>query len=149
MLLDIDRVKKIMLICLSFVTITGLVLGNLAYLFSDQLLGIYSKEAEVIATGKVRVLYVCSCYFLCGLMDVMVGVLRGIGYSVMPMIVSLLGACGTRLVWIATIFQVHHETTYLYFSYPLSWAITFSVHLLCYIIVHKKAFAKVIESERP
>ena len=89
----------------------------------------------MIEAGLVRLGIVCRTYAICGMMDVMVGGLRGIGYSVMPMIVSLIGACGLRLLWIATLFQLpqFHTMTMLYVSYPVSWIITFSVHVLCFV----------------
>ncbi len=67
----------------------------------------------------------------------MVGMLRGLGYSIMPMIVSLLGACGLRILWIATVFQIpeYHTITAVYLSYPVSWGLTFGCHVICYIIV--------------
>ena len=99
------------------------------------LLGIYTTSPAVIEAGLVRLGIVCRTYAICGMMDVMVGGLRGIGYSVMPMIVSLIGACGLRLLWIATLFQLSqfHTMTMLYVSYPVSWIITFSVHVLCFV----------------
>ena len=83
---------------------------------------------------------VCTTYAVCGMMDVMVGGLRGIGYSVMPMLVSLVGACGLRLLWIATIFQLpqFHTIQMLYWSYPVSWTITVAVHVLCFLWALKR-----------
>lgn len=90
--------------------------------------------------GITRMMYVCLPYFLCGMMDVMVGGLRGLGYAILPMIVSLIGACGLRLVWIFTLFQMpmFHETRFLYITYPISWVVTFLAHVICYIIVKRK-----------
>ena len=85
---------------------------------------------------------VCATYFLCGLMDVLVGSIRGLGYSIMPMLVSLTGACLFRVIWIFTIFQVERTLFCLYISYPISWILTSSIHLICYLCVRKKAFAK-------
>jgi len=81
-------------------------------------------------------------YFLCGLMDVMVGQLRGVGYSIMPMIVSLTGACLLRIVWILTVFAAQPTQTVLYLSYPISWFVTFAAHFICYLAVSKKALQK-------
>ena len=85
----------------------------------------------------VRLMYICSVYALCGMMDVMVGSLRGMGCSIVPMIVSLLGACAFRLVWLATIFQIpeYHCVETIYMSYPVSWTLTFLAHVICFIIV--------------
>ena len=92
----------------------------------------------MIEFGMKRMSIILPTYFLCGLMDTMVGQLRGIGYSIMPMIVSLTGACLLRIVWIMTIFAVYHTQTALYISYPISWLATFLVHMLCYMVVSRK-----------
>ena len=86
--------------------------------------------------------YICVLYFLCGMMDVIVGVLRGMGYAIMPMLVSLTGACLFRIVWIYTIFQEYHTLECLYISYPISWALTFLVHLLCFGVVYWRLLTK-------
>ena len=94
------------------------------------------RSPAVIEAGLVRLRHLSArTYALCGMMDVMVGGLRGIGYSVMPMLVSLVGACGLRLLWIATIFQIprFHTIQMLYWSYPVSWVITVGVHVLCFL----------------
>lgn len=132
------RIGKILLICQLLVIGVGLVMGNAAYLFSDKLLLLYSADEEVIQYGILRMGIICSTYCLCGMMDVMVGSLRGMGYSVMPMLVSLTGACGLRILWIATIFQRIHSLECLYWSYPISWALTFAAHLVCFAIVYRK-----------
>ena len=135
-----SRVNKIMLAAEGCVIFFGLVLGNLAVLFGEPLVGIYSDSAAVITAGVLRLSIICAPYCLCGMMDVMVGVLRGLGYSIAPMIVSLLGACAFRLVWIATIFQVDqfHTIETVYFSYPISWTLTFAAHLVTFVIVRKR-----------
>ena len=128
------RVDRVLIECLALVTVVGVVLGNGAYLFGRQLLGIYSDSPDVIAAGMNRILIVCTTYALCGLMDVTVGTLRGIGYSVMPMLVTLIGACGLRLAIVATLFQIpsFHTVQTVYWSYPISWTITFAAHMICY-----------------
>ncbi len=139
-----DRMKKIMLCGLGCVCVTGLVLGNLEVFFGETLLGIYTDSPAVVAAGMIRMRYVCTIYCFCGMMDVMVGVMRGIGYSIMPMIVSLCGACGLRLIWIATVFQIaeYHVIDTVYVSYPMSWILTFLTHIGCYLIVRKKVFGR-------
>lgn len=132
------RVGKVTAICLGLVTVVGLLMGNGAYLASGVLLRLYSTNAEVIRYGSLRMSYICLTYFLCGTMDVMVGTLRGIGYSVMPTLVSLTGACLFRVVWIYTVFQQYHTLECLYLSYPISWALTFFVHLTCFMVVYRK-----------
>lgn len=135
-----DRIMRIALVSQLCVVVVGIVFGNGVVLFGHQLLGIYSDSAKVVAAGMVRLKMICTVYALCGMMDVMVGLLRGLGYAVMPMIVSLIGACGLRLVWIATIFQIpqFHTISILYLSYAVTWIITFLVHVVCFYVVARK-----------
>ena len=141
---EYKRLNKILACGELCVVVVGLVLGNAAVLFGNQLLSIYSDSPEVIAAGMVRLHYISKVYFLCGIMDVLVGALRGIGYSVLPMVVSLLGACGLRLLWIATVFRIpqFHKVEVVYLSYAITWIITAGVHFLCYVIVRKKVTKK-------
>lgn len=132
------RIKKVLINCLVIVAITGLVLGNSAYFFGKYLLSAYNNEAEVVSYGLIRLSIISTMYFLCGLMDVMVGAMRGIGYSILPMIVSLVGACGLRIVWIYTVFAKFRTLDILFISYPVTWTITFLSHLVCYYIVTRK-----------
>ncbi len=125
------RIYRILFAGELYVIITGVLLGN----------GIYSPSADVVAAGLGRLKVICTLYALCGMMDVLVGALRGIGYSVVPMVVSLIGACGLRLLWIATIFQIpqYHSMRVIYISYPVTWTVTFLVHALTFWIVSRKA----------
>lgn len=135
-----ERVNRILCTALGCVAAVGLVLGNIVVLLGEPLVSIYSSNPEVIQEGVKRLWFLCAPYALCGMMDVMVGALRGVGYAIMPMIVSLLGACGIRLICIWTFFQMeqfHHVTT-VYALYPISWFITFATHVVCFIIVRRK-----------
>ncbi len=132
------RVAKALFICLGFVIVVGLIMGNGAYLLAGTLLKLYSPDPKVISYGILRMSYICVPYCFCGMMDVMVGGLRGMGYSIMPMIVSLTGACLFRVVWIYTVFQRYRTLECLYISYPISWALTFLVHLVCFWIVYRR-----------
>ena len=132
---NLDRVIRNCLLC---VVVTGLVLGGGAALAGHQLLRFYSSDTAVIATGAERLRLICGFYLLCGIMDVLASSLRGLGYSVLPMVVSLVGVCVLRLVWIATIFQLNRTPFMLYISYPISWALTALVHLACLLVVRRK-----------
>lgn len=132
-----ERIRKVLWNCLGLVFVVGIVLGGGFYLLGGKLLEIYSSDPEIIAYGLVRLKWITRVYVLCGLMDVMVGMLRGLGYAVVPMIVSIIGACGLRIVWIATIFVRFHSLDVLYMSYPVTWIITGAVHMICYFIVWK------------
>lgn len=133
-----DRMTKILLYCLGLVTAVGLVLGGGAVLLGRPLLGIYSSDPQVIQYGINRLRIISGPYFLCGIMDTMVGALRGIGYSVIPMLVSLTGACAFRVVWIFTFFAMNRTLQTLYLSYPVSWTITFTAHVICYILIRRR-----------
>ena len=135
---NFKRIRKIVCYCIGMVTVIGLVMGNGAYLISGRLLSFYSNKSEVIAYGVVRLLYIATPYFICGIMDTLVGVIRGLGYSLMPTIVSLIGACGFRVLWIYTIFPIHRTLPCLYVSYPISWIMTAMVHMICLFVVSKK-----------
>ena len=143
---QVKRIKKILMYCLMIVSVIGLVLGQGAYYLGEYLLGIYSSDPEVIQYGLIRLSLVCAPYFLCGMMDVMTGVMRGLGYSVMPMLVSLTGACAFRVIWIYTIFQMSHTLKTLYVSYPISWTLTFSVHFICFLFAYHKLKKVNLES---
>ena len=131
--------------CLLLVSGVGLVMGAGAWLGGRYLLGIYGCTGEALSYGLGRIEVVCTLYFLCGVMEVMVGALRGIGRSLIPMIVSIIGVVGVRLLWIFTVFKVKHTLFMLYVSYPVSWLFTLSVHMICYFIVRKKTFRKLNE----
>jgi len=132
-----ERVNKIVLTTMGCVFVVGLVLGNGIYLLGEPLLHMYSDSEIVIAAGVKRLSYISATYFLCGMMDTMVGALRGLGYSIMPMIVSLLGACAFRIAWISVFFQMeqYHTIDTVYVAYPISWTLTLTVHIICYCIV--------------
>ena len=136
------RIRKVLLICEVMVVVVGALMGNVAYLFGGTLLKLYTVDPEVIEYGILRMRIICTPYFLCGMMDVAVGALRGMGYAIMPMLVSLTGACLLRVVWIYTIFQSYRTLECLYFSYPISWGLTFAVHLVCFLIVFKRVLRR-------
>ena len=136
-----DRVKKIVWICLGCVLVVGFGMGTLICGFGEQLLSIYiTDSAEAIAWGLVRMTIICRFYFLCGLMDVSTGALRGLGASVSPMIISVLGVCGIRIGWVMTIFQIpqFHTPESLYTSYIFSWTLTFLIQMYAFMKIYRK-----------
>ena len=139
----LDNIWKVAGMCLMLVSITGITLGGGCYLAGNLLLRLYTDNPEAIQYGLTRLSYVARMYFLCGLMDTMVGALRGIGASLLPMIVSLMGSCVLRIVWIMTYFKMHRSLGNLYVSYPISWALTTSVHVICFVILFKKVRGKL------
>lgn len=132
------RITHVAVTGVGLVAIIGLALGGVALLFDTQLLSIYSDTADVVTFGLKRMWIIAPTYFICGMMDVIMGCNRGLGYSIMPMIVSLAGACGFRILWIFTIFASNPTLETLYTSYPISWAITAAAHAVCFVIVKRK-----------
>ena len=137
------RVRRVMWVCLGTVTAIGLGMGLVFLAFGNQLVSIYNSDPEVIHYGMTRLKIILPTYFLCGLMDVMVGQLRGVGYSILPMMISLTGACLLRVVWIYTFFAANPTLEVLYFSYPVSWLITFATHFVCYMIWGRKRLKRM------
>lgn len=141
-----ERINKILLSGLLCVVTVWAVLGlGICMTVGRPLLSIYTSGEASINAGLRRMMYVCGTYFLCGIMDVMVGSLRGMGYSITPMIVSLLGACGLRLVWLGTVFQIEqfHTPDTVYLSYPVSWVITVAAHVICFFICRHRLQKKM------
>ena len=132
------RIFKVLVICEVMVVGVGALMGNVAYFFGGTLLKLYTIDPAVIQYGILRMRIISVPYFLCGVMDVAVGALRGMGYAIMPMLVSLTGACLFRVVWIYTIFQSNRTLECLYFSYPISWTLTFLVHFVCFAVVYRR-----------
>lgn len=137
---DFKRVRRITRISNGYVIALGIIMGGPMILFGKTLISIYSGSPDVIEQGYIRLVIMLSVYAIAGMMDVMVGIMRGIGFSVIPMIVSLIGVCGFRLLWIATVFQIpqFHTIEMVYISYPISWTITLIAHVCCYLRVIKK-----------
>lgn len=142
------RAKKVVLICLANVLIIGLTVSTAMYLSGRQLLSIYIPDSpEAIEWGLVRMGCLFLPYCLLGLMDVSTGALRGMGVSLAPMIISVLGVCGIRIGWIYTIFQIpqFHTPQWLYYSYAVSWAVTFVIQLAAFFIVYEKKKKSTVE----
>ena len=132
------RVKKVTWLCLGYATIAGLLFGSLMCVFAPQLLSLYITDSqEAIQIGVARMFVDILPYFIFGLQDVLTGALRGIGASFTSMILTVLGICGVRVLWIYTVFQIprFHNQTMLYVSYPLSWFVTLIVQLAAFLIV--------------
>ena len=144
-----ERIRHIAVSCYLLVTLVGVAIGTTFYVFGRELLRIFSPEAGVIEIGMVRLKWVCVPYFLCGLMEVGCGIVRGLGYAWLPMIVSTVGGCVLRVIWIYTIFQWEHTLDVLYFSYPVSWLATAAVHFLCVVILTRRLIRKSREQAAP
>lgn len=130
-----DRITKVLRNSILMVSFVGIVMGCGCYLFGEELLSVYSSDPEVISYGLIRFRWIGIPYFLCGIMDALVGMLRGLGYAIVPMAVSIIGACGFRIVWIATVFARFHSLDVLFSSYGISWILTGGTHFICFMIV--------------
>lgn len=140
-----ERINQILFSCLVLVTAIGLFMGIGVNLLSIPLLSIYSSNPAVITAGKTRLLWISAPYFLCGIMEIVMGIMRGLGYAITPMIVSLSGACLFRIVWLATAFAWYPTQDVLLLSYPVSWILTTAIHALTYLYArkHHQLFQKV------
>ena len=138
------RIDHILLVGQGCVIVVGLLAGGACYLFGPQLLTLYTTSEKVILAGMVRLSFIGLPYALCGIMDVMVGSLRGLGYTVFPMIVSLIGSCGLRIIWLQTIFRMDqfHQIEIVYIIYPITWIVTGLAHFITYMVVRRKFIKK-------
>ena len=133
-----QRVRKTLWICLGLVFVVGISIGGLFLLFAAPLISIYNADPLVIQKGVIRLSIICTTYFICGLMEVLVGQLRGLGYSIVPMIATLGSVCGLRIVWVYTVFAATPTLEILLYSYPISWFVAVLFHFVTYIIVQRK-----------
>lgn len=136
-----ERIARVARDSLVAVFLIGAVLGGLLTLFKRALFGIYTDNDAVMAAAAIRTNVIAPTYFLCGMMDSAVGLLRGMGSSVQPMITSIVGVCVLRIVWILVILPLNPTLAMLYISYPISWAVTFAAHMICYFRVKRRLCA--------
>ena len=134
----LKRMDRVLIDCMILSVVVTLILGSSVYIFGSELLHIYSNQADVIKYGMEIFSYTTVTYFLCGLMDLFPGALRGMGYSTVPMILSIIGTVGVRIIWIYGLFPSHRSLTFLFLSYPVSWIATIIMQVICFWFVRKK-----------
>ena len=134
----LKRMDRVLIDCMILSVVVTLILGSSVYVFGPELLHIYSDQADVIQYGMEIFSYTTVTYFLCGLMDLFPGALRGMGYSTVPMILSIIGTVGVRIIWIYGLFPSHRSLTFLFLSYPVSWIATIIMQVICFWFVRKK-----------
>jgi putative MATE family efflux protein len=132
------RMDKVLANCAILSIIVSVVIGGGSYLLGHQILGIYTRQEDVIQCGMEILSISTIPYFLCGLMDMIPGSMRGVGYSAVPMILSIIGTVGTRLVWIYGVFPEHRSLYVLFMSYPVSWGLTIVMQAICLVFVRRK-----------
>lgn len=146
-----DRIGRVMRYCVATVVVIGLAFGVAMYAFAEPLLGVYlPKSPDAVQYGVIRLSVISFTYFLCGIMDTLVGCQRGMGSTLTPMIASVCGVCGIRMVWVMTVFAYFHTLESLYFSYPATWIFTAVMQFVLYVIVKRRLVrrANAYEAER-
>ena len=137
------RMDKVLIDCVIISMVTSLTLGCGAYFFGPEILKIYTRDSQVIQCGMEILAYTTVPYFLCGIMDLLPGALHGMGHSGVPMILSVIGTVGTRIVWIFGIFPHHRSLSVLFISYPASWILTIVMQVICFYFVRKKVHKNI------
>ena len=142
----VKRLNKLLVTGILVVTACGLIINTVIFLFSSQVLSIYTSDPAAIQAGITRINTFAFTYFLCGIMEVVMGTLRGMGNAVLPMLNSIIGSCLLRVVWVKFIFTAFPTLMVLYMCYPVSWIITILAHLVCFFIVRHN-FAKRLQTK--
>ncbi len=133
-----ERIGRVFRVTALTVTVIGVVMGGSSFLLRNSLLGIFSSDPAILPYGSLRMYFICLPYFLCGLQEVAGAMSRGMGQSTVPMVVTVFGTCLLRVVWIGTVYRADPTLVMIYVTYPISWIVTGSVHLLCYFIIKKR-----------
>ena len=132
------RMDRVLVNCIILTVSVSAAMGIGAYAFGGQLLKIYTSEADVIRCGLEVLSITTVPYFLCGIMDLFPGAMRGMGHSGVPMILSVIGTVGTRIVWVYLLFPHHRSLYFLFISYPASWILTIIMQAVCFYFVRKQ-----------
>ena len=136
------RMDRVLINCLILSVVISGVLGCGSYAFGTEILKVYTEDPKVIQCGLEILSMTTVTYFLCGIMDLFPGALRGMGRSGVPMILSIIGTVGTRIVWIFILFPQHRSLKFLFISYPASWLFTIVMQVICFFFVRKQVHAK-------
>jgi len=142
------RMDRVLIDCLILTTAVALVMGCGAYFFGTQILGIYTSSEKVVKCGLEILSITTVPYFLCGIMDLFPGALRGMGYSTVPMILSIIGTVGVRIIWIFIFFPMHRSLYFLFISYPGSWIVTIVMQVACFMVVRNKVKRTISSREK-
>ncbi len=137
------RMDRVLIDCILLSASVALVLGFGFYFFGPEILQIYTADSEVISCGMDILVITTTTYFLCGIMDLFPGALRGMGYSAVPMLLSIIGTVGIRIIWIFMVFPYHRSLTVLFVSYPFSWLVTIIMQVICFWLVRRHLHRKM------
>lgn len=137
------RMDRVLIDCIILSILIATVMGGAFYVFGPQILSVYNKEPDVIKSGMEILSFTTLTYFLCGIMDLFPGAMRGMGRSGVPMILSIIGTVGTRIFWIYVIFPRNRALDVLFISYPVSWGLTIAMQVCCFIIVRRKVHREI------
>lgn len=141
------RMDRVLIDCLILTVTVGLTLGCGAYFFGTEILQIYTEDPEVIRCGLEILSITTVPYFLCGIMDLFPGALRGMGYSVVPMILSIIGTVGMRILWIFVFFPQNRSLFFLFISYPGSWIATIVMQVVCFFFVRRHLRRRIVSNQ--
>lgn len=136
------RIDKVAKSCTVLVFATWIILGAVIVVFGEALLQIYTNDPAVVELGMIRMNVMMAVYFTCGIMNVFPGLTRGMGFSMLPMICTLIGCCVMRIVWLVTVFAWFPTVTVLFLCYPVTWSIGGIGQVISYFYARKKVFAR-------
>ena len=137
------RMDRVLVDCIILSILIATVMGGAFYVFGPQILSVYNKEPDVIKSGMEILSFTTLTYFLCGIMDLFPGAMRGMGRSGVPMILSIIGTVGTRIFWIYVVFPRNRALDVLFISYPVSWGLTIAMQVCCFILVRRKVHREI------
>lgn len=137
------RMDRVLVDCIILSILIATVMGGAFYVFGPQILSVYNKEPDVIKSGMEILSFTTLTYFLCGIMDLFPGAMRGMGHSGVPMILSIIGTVGTRIFWIYVVFPRNRALDVLFISYPVSWGLTIAMQVCCFILVRRKVHREI------
>lgn len=137
------RMDRVLIDCIILSILIATVMGGAFYVFGPQILSVYNKEPDVIKSGMEILSFTTLTYFLCGIMDLFPGAMRGMGRSGVPMILSIIGTVGTRIFWIYVVFPRNRALDVLFISYPVSWGLTIAMQVCCFILVRRKVHREI------
>ena len=137
-----DRVRRSMKTCLMMAMGTSILFGAVFALFGRTLFGLFNKDEDVLKLAVLMMMYMAPSYWLYGPIEIISGSLRGMGDTLIPTIITAVGICALRVVWLLLVVPAKHEIGMVCVSYPISWALTFLTHLVCLVIMMRRLYRR-------